>query len=152
MYATIILLAAIGQTHVRVGVGGIPVVACSPYQGSCNPNLWYNRPWEPIQYNWPSCYRPPCYWYWQNDYQASVNNVRAARANAPRPIPTDSEWAEIQQLESIVEAAKDAVKAAPVAEKARLRQEYYELRESLADARLELSREVHRRRRLGIRD
>lgn len=153
MYAVLICLAITGQTHVRIGVQTVPVVACSPCYGperSCNPNLWYNRPWEPIQFNWPSCY--PGWYYWKNDWQASVDNVRAARANAPRPIPTESEWAAIQDMESVVRAARDAVKAAPPADKAVLRSKYYELRDSLSDARLDLSREVHRRRRLGIRD
>jgi hypothetical protein len=138
MTALLLLLCTPGQ---YVTVSAAPVPVCTPY--GCGAPLV------------PSCApRRSCgpAWGWYRTvtpWEAAVNNMRAARAERPRPRPTESEWNDMRSLESLVEQAKRDMKDAPWEEKPAARRVYYDLREELDDHRLKLANDIHRRSRNG---
>lgn len=116
----------------------------------CVPTQYVQVSVSPVYCAPVSCRRYDWWWYQlPNPYQQTVNNVREALAARPRPRPTESEWHDMKSLETIVQDAKQAMKNAPLPEKAAARRIYYDLRQQLSDHRLQLAKDIHRRSRNG---
>lgn len=126
MYATLLTMALLGQWY--------PVDACSP-------GYVPNQPRLPSRWMW--FYVP------QSPWNQSVNNLRAAMAEQPKAVPNVVEWMSLEALREAKEDAYDELVAAPRREKDELRSEYMRLREQLHDERLQVVRDMHRRRRNG---
>lgn len=156
MTAAILLLLCTPGQYVRVTVAQ-PVVCgpfgCAPILNTCTPRCCRQSfaPANEIGTNLTLFPLVPA-WFWYQPltpYQQTVNNMRAARAERPRPRPTESEWNDMRSLESLVEQAKRDMKEAAWEDKPAARQSYYGLREELDEHRLQLSKDIHRRSRNG---
>lgn len=100
------------------------------------------------------CYQPPRLYCWYVPYRSpwniTVDNLRATKAAQPKALPTSEEWSHLEMIASVVDEAKEALYAAPRDQKAILREEYYETKRQLENARLKVCRDMQRRRRHGI--
>ena len=73
--------------------------------------------------------------------------MRYARAAQPRPMPTSLEWATLEELDAMIERAWDELRAAPIEDKAVLREIYSDLKRDRDEERLKVVRKMHYRRK-----
>lgn len=78
-----------------------------------------------------------------------MNELRAARAAQPKAIPTSVEWSTLEGLREQMEFARENLIAAEQDEKAFYRERYNETKRLLERERLQVVRDMHRRRRNG---
>ena len=140
MNALLITVAIMGQTHVRISTATLPAMMIDSMAGA-----YYGTPCLP-----PRTHGRGLWWRYydfRSPWERSVDNLRAARAAQPRPMPTTAEWATIDELDSTVEAMFEELKAAPAADKAVLRAAYLEMKRIREREKLKIVRKMHYRRK-----
>lgn len=113
---------------------------CEPCRPFCEavPNVWYQSPWVNRE-------RSVGYWWFMyapNTWNQSVNELRMARANAPRPQLSSEDQANLNNLSSekdqlwlkLIESSKE--------DKPLIREEYLKAKYRLDLARLSASRKL----------